>query len=255
MVAQNGQFEHDWYRSRRQRTTLDRDDIEFGEINNHYINDEFDATIVEVAFHDNQEDAELMRDARVRDAVARATYQGLLTYFRAVDNNSTPATALPAAVIECACRIERSSGSVTISWVPPEANSYLGDAATGYRVYASTNGYGFDGGTTVAGGDTKSITLEGLDAKTPYYFKVAAVNEGGESPASEVVAVLPSGGPKQVLIVNGFDRLDRTMNPKQPYRGGGNTVDRVRPRQSNSRDYVVQVATAIQSAAPGTHVG
>ena len=77
--------------------TLDRDDIEFGEINNQYINDEFDATIVEVAFHDNKEDAELMRDPRVRDAIARATYQGLIKYFRAVDNNETPATRLPAA--------------------------------------------------------------------------------------------------------------------------------------------------------------
>ena len=35
---------------------------------------------------------------RVRDAIARATYQGLLKYFRAVDNNTTPATRLPAAV-------------------------------------------------------------------------------------------------------------------------------------------------------------
>jgi hypothetical protein len=41
---------------------------------------------------------------------------------------------------------------------------------------------------------------------------------------------------------------------KQPYRGGGNTVDRVRPRQSNSRDYVVQVASAIAAASPGTPI-
>ena len=87
-----------------------------------------------------------------------------------------------------------------------------------------------------------------------YYFKVAAVNEGGESPASEVVAALPSGGPKQVLIVNGFDRLDRTLDPKQPQYRKARRVDRVRPRQSNSRDYVVQVATAIEAAEPGTHV-
>ena len=53
MVAQNGQFEHDWH-DRGEKMTLDRDDIEFGEINNHYIHDEFDATIIEVAFHDNE---------------------------------------------------------------------------------------------------------------------------------------------------------------------------------------------------------
>lgn len=252
MVAQNGQFEHDWH-DRGQKTTLDRDDIDFGEINNHYINDEFDATIIEVAFHDNKEDAELMRDPRAREAMARATYQGLLNYFRAVDNNGTPATRLPAAAT--GMHVEsNAAGEATVSWEPPVANSYLGDAATGYRVYTSSNGYGFDGGTVVKGGDTKSATIQGLDPKTMYYFKVAAVNEGGESPGSEVGAVLPSGGPKNVLIVNGFDRLDRELDPKQSYRREGNTVDRVRPRQSNSRDYVVQVATAIEAAVPGTHV-
>ncbi len=251
LVAQAGQYEHDWH-DRGDNTTLDRDDIDFGEINNRYINDEFDATIVEVAFHDNKEDAELMRDPRVRDAVARATYQGLLRYFRAVDNNETPATRLPAAVT--GVHVESNdAGSATISWLPSAVNSYLGDAATGYRVYASTNGYGFDGGTPVSGGDTTSTTHKGLDPTTPYYFEVVAVNEGGESPASEVVAVRPSGGPKKVLIVNGFDRLDRTMDPKEPFGRAGNSVDRVRPRLSNSRDYVVQVATAIEAAAPGTH--
>lgn len=252
MVAQNGQFEHDWH-DRGQKTTLDRDDIDFGEINNHYINDEFDATIVEVAFHDNKEDADLMRDPRAREAMARATYQGLLNYFRTVDNNETPATRLPAVVT--GMHVEsNAAGEAKVSWEPPAANSYLGDAARGYRVYASTNGYGFDGGTEVNGGGTKSATIKGLNPKVVYYFKISAVNEGGESPGSEVVAVLPSGGPKVVLIVNGFDRLDRELDPKQPYRREGNTVDRVRPRQSNSRDYVVQVASAIEAAVHGTHV-
>src|SRR6185312_9966617 len=94
MVAQAGLYEHDWFDS--STVTLDRTDIEFGEINNAYINNEFDATIVEVAYHDNQTDAELMRDARVRDAVARATYQGIVKYFRSVDNNATSAVDLPA---------------------------------------------------------------------------------------------------------------------------------------------------------------
>lgn len=252
MVAQNGKFEHNWF-DRNQKITMDREDIEFGEINNRYINDEFDATIVEVAFHDNKEDAELMRDPRVRDAFARATYQGLLTYFRNVDNNETPETRLPATVNGVHAR-SSAEGEATIAWSVPQTGSYLGDAATEYRVYASTNGYGFDGGTLVKGGTSTAATLKNLDPTRIYYFKVAAVNEGGESPASEVLAVLPSGGEKNVLVVNGFDRLDRTLDPKQPFGTSGNTVDRVRPRWSNSRDYVVQVATAIEAAKPGMHV-
>ena len=137
------------------------------------------------------------------------------------------------------------SGSVTVSWVPPAANAYNGDAATGYMVYGSTNGYGFDGGTFVAGGRRLLIHSLGLDLNEgPYYFKVVAINAGGASPDSEVVAAIPNVGPKDILIVNGFDRLSRQQNPVQ------SGAERVRPRQSNSYDYVVQVASAIEANAP-----
>jgi hypothetical protein len=145
-----------------------------------------------------------------------------------------------------------TSGSVTISWVPPKADPHTGDAATSYRVYASTNGFGFDGGTNVSGADKKRTTISGLDPKIPHYFKVVAINAGGESEPSEVVAAVPSGGKREVLVVNGFDRLDRTLNPKQTYRG--KSIERVWPRQSNSRDYVIQVASAIKAASHGTHI-
>ena len=187
----------------------------YGEINNSVINNEFDATIVETAFHDNQLDAELMRDPDVRDAIARATYQGVVRYFNSVDAGATPITLLPGKVTEI--RAETAGAdSVTVSWTPPVANVYNGGTATGYRIYGSTDGYGFDGGTFVAGGATASFTFTGLDpSEGAYYFKVVAVNDGGESAASEVVAALPNTGPKGILIVNGFDRLSRQQNPVQ----------------------------------------
>jgi hypothetical protein len=252
LVAQNVQWNPDWH-DRGSNLLYDRPEFEFGEINNNWINNEFDATIIEVAFHDSQPDAQLMREAQVRDAVARATYQGLIKYFRGVDQNSTPATELPPPVTSVRA-VSNAPGSVTISWAPPVASAQAGGAAASYRVYASTNGYGFDGGTIVAGGMTNTVTLTGYDPATVYYFKVVAVNAGGESQASEVVSARASGGAKQALIVNGFDRLDRAMNPRQTLPAPDNTIDRVRPRESNSRDYVVQVATAIHAAAPGVHV-
>lgn len=250
LVAQNGTMEHDWH-DRGDKNTLDIEDKEFGEINNLFINNEFDATIIEVAFFDNKEDADLMRTAMVQDSVARATYKGLVKYFRAVDDNTTPATVMPAPVTDVHAESNKS-GSVTISWVPPKADPHTGDAATSYRVYTSTNGYGFDGGTNVTGKDTTTATISGLKTKTPYYFKVAAVNEGGESEPSEVMVAVPAGGKKDVLVVNGFDRMGHTLNPKQTYRG--KSVERAWPRQSNSRDYVVQVASAIHKAKPDLHV-
>ena len=244
LVDQNGQFEHNWF-DRGAVVTLDRSDIEFGEINNLRINNEFDATIVETGFHDSSLDAELLRDPNVRDALARATYQGLIRYFNVVDAGATQLDFAPGKVAEV--RAETAGGgSVTVSWAPPVANTYNGDAATGYMVYGSTNGYGFDGGTFVAGGGSTSHTFVGLDVnEEAYYFKVVAVNAGGESPDSEVVAAIPNAGAKDILIVNGFDRLGRTQNPVQ------SGAERVRPDESNSFDYVSQVATAIEEITTG----
>src|SRR5204863_6966582 len=71
-----------------------------------------------------------------------------------------------------------------------------------------------------------------------------------------VIAALPSGGAKQVLIVNGFDRFDRTQNFNfaYPYSEPDGFVDRVWSRWNNRFDYIVQVETAIQAARPGTRV-
>ncbi len=242
LVDQNGLFEHNW-NDRGSNITFETT-FNYGEINNSVINNEFDATIVETAFHDNQLDAELMRDARVRDALARSTYQGLIRYFNNVDGGATQIVMLPGQVTNV--RAETASAtSVTVSWTPPVANTFNGDAATGYMVYGSTDGYGFDGGTFVGGGASTSHTFTGLDpAEGAYYFKVAAVNAGGESPASEVVAAIPNVGTKDILIVNGFDRIGRTQNPVQA------GAERVRPRQSNSYDYAVQMASAIEASSP-----
>ena len=239
LVDQNGQFEHNW--SNRGSNVTFQASFNYGEISNSVINNEFDATIVETGFHDSQLDAELMRDPDVRDAIARATYQGLVRYFNSVDAGATLVTLLPGKVTDI--RAETAGAdSVTVSWSPPVANTYNGGTATGYRIYGSTDGYGFDGGTLVAGGGTTNHTFTGLDSSEgAYYFKVVAVNDGGESAASEVVAALPNTGPKSILIVNGFDRLSRQQNPVQ------SGAERVRPRQSNSFDYAVQVTEAIEA--------
>jgi len=252
LVALNGSFEHDWY-NRGTSVVLDRSDIEFGEINNYRIGGEFDATIVEVGFHDNQQDAELMRDARVRDAVARATYQGIVRYFRAVDGGATPLVMAPPTVD--GVRAEPTGwGQIRVAWTPPVASGAAGDAATGYRVYASIDGYAFDGGTYVAGGATTSLALGGLDPQqAAYVFRVAAVNAGGESPLSEAVAASPQLRRDRVLIVGGFDRLERRQNPVQQV-GSSGFAERVRARQSNSRDYAGPTALAVAAALPSAQI-
>ncbi|MEL7474425.1 MAG: hypothetical protein AAGK04_14000, partial [Planctomycetota bacterium] len=243
MVALDGAFEHDW--ADRVTLTLDASTFEYGEINNQFINNEFDATIVERAFHDNPLDAQLMRDARVCEALARSTTQGLIKYFNAVDG-STPPVFAPDRPTNLRA-INNADGTITLNWDAPATGPGLGGGASGYRVYASTNGLGFDAGTAVNALFGSMFTFTGLDpAQGPWYFRVTATNQGGESRPSSVVAATPGSSASSVLIVDGFDRVDRFLNVRESYLGG--QIDRVRERLQNSRDYVIQHASAIADA-------
>jgi N-acetylmuramoyl-L-alanine amidase len=220
---------------------------------------EMDASLAEVAFHDNAADALIMRDPKGRDAIGRALYHAIVQYFDVWGGQVSPAT-LPAAPTNISA-VSDAGGQVTISWLAGPSSSAYGAAATDYRIYASSDGYGFDGGrlaSSIAGGTATSKTISGLDPTVPYYFKVVALNSGGESPGTEVVTALPSGGVKQVLIVNGFDRnhvsQDFRYTTQETLPGSNITVDRVWSRYNNSFDYLVQVATAIQGSKPGVHV-
>jgi len=254
MRALDGRFEYTW--STRTSYSLAGS---YGEISNLRAAGEFDATIIEVAFHDNTADAALLRDAGARDQIARSTYEGTLEHLIAAPGTTTaPANVTlpsPPAQVSVTCTAD---GTATISWVPGSSSAngtsgVYGNAATGFRVYGSSDGLGFDGGTVAAGGSTRALTITGLDPTQPYQFRVAATNAGGESLPSEVVSVLPAVGPRQVLIVNGFDRIDKSQNYRLTYLTGG-TTERVWARYGNSRDYAAPVHAAIQAARPGVRV-
>lgn len=250
LVALGGSLESTWFN--RANPTLDRSDIEFGEINNLVIGDEFDATIVEVAYHDNVTDAALMRDPKVRDYVARASLQATIKYFNQINGESL---VLPPDSPTNVRAIGQSNGDVVLSWDAPVVNAIGGAAPTGFLIELSSNGYGFGNGIAVAGGGTLTYTIPAALLGGATYFRVIATNVGGDSMPTEMVAARGLAGGK-VLIVNGFDRVARTLDPVQttplsyapPYEyATGSTFSRVRPRFSNSGDYAAQAAEAIKA--------
>jgi N-acetylmuramoyl-L-alanine amidase len=258
MQQLNGVFDADWVSSTSNTFTG-----AFGEINDDDFKNssgvvEMDASLAEVAFHDNASDAAIMADPKGRDQIARSLYQAALQYFDSFGGLNAP-LSLPTAPINVRA-ISGASGQVTVSWAagPTTPSGVNNDAANGFRVYVSTDGLGFDGGTFVNGGGSTSTTLSGLNPNSPYYFRVVAVNSGGESEPTEAVSALPSGGVKQVLIVNGFDRFDGSQDFQYTANlvGSGTTVtvNRVWPRFNNSHDYVLQFESAIQATKPGVHV-
>ena len=238
---------------RNANITFRRTDFAFGEIRNDTLGGEMDATIVEVAFHDNDSDARLLRDPKVRNWVARAAYQGVVRYMNEFDG--APLVFLPEP--PGSVRAVASGSNVVVSWSAPVAQSGSG-AATGYVLYQSTNGYGF--GNPVATGNVTALTLTHLAADRDYFFRVAATNSGGQSLPSETVGCRLTSTPAtpRALLVNAFDRFERSVNLRQTpssqnYRPPGHntnsgTMDRVLPRGANAFDYVVPHAKAISAA-------
>ncbi|MFM9025050.1 MAG: autotransporter-associated beta strand repeat-containing protein [Planctomycetaceae bacterium] len=255
MRALDGTFAHTW--STRTAYSLTGS---YGEISNARAAGEFDATIIEVAFHDQTEDTALLRDPRVRDQIARSTYEGSLEHLIDFPGTTTaPADVTTPSVPVRVQAVSAASGEVTISWQPGLSSSngvdgVYGSPATAFRVFGSSDGRGFDGGTVVAGGASRSVTLRGLDPTRPYFFRVVAENAGGQSDVTEVVAATPTGNARQVLVVDGFDRLDSSRNFKQAYAFGGTTTERVWSNFNNPRNGVVPVVAAIQAARPGVWV-
>ncbi|MCB9865597.1 MAG: N-acetylmuramoyl-L-alanine amidase [Phycisphaerales bacterium] len=217
----------------------------FGAISTSNNSNEFDATILEVAFHDNAEDAALLLDPKVRNAVARSSIQGIVKFLHTLPGSAIALNFLPTEPRHVRA-VHNGTGGVVISWDAPVTGEAYGGAATGYRVYRSTNGYGFDAGTDV--GNVLSTTLLDVPAHTTTFFRVAAYNAGGESMPSATVAVRrSSSGTAGYLIVNGFDRVGRSQDPRQTLPGVG-TQRRPILRKVNSFDYVVQHADALADA-------
>jgi hypothetical protein len=102
----------------------------------------------------------------------------------------------------------------------------------------SPNGKGFDNGGLT---EKTSILIPAPAAGETRFYRVAARNAGGESFPTETLAVRsPREGERRVLLVNGFDRLDKAMNLVQEDGAERGFLDRM-----NSRDYAIQHGTAL----------
>ncbi|HHN94288.1 MAG TPA: hypothetical protein ENK17_05925, partial [Anaerolineae bacterium] len=163
--------------------------------------------LVEIAFHDNPDDAAALKEPAFEMLVARAIYQGIVKYFEQRDGIDLP--LLPEPPTHLAVR-NVGGGRVRLSWRPSPTDTVglRGDPATGYRVYTSTNGIGWSDGIPVSA--TTAYTLTGLSPGQLLFVRVSATNDGGESFPTETLAVRVGDG-AGVLLVNGFDRLNSTM--------------------------------------------
>jgi hypothetical protein len=222
----------------------------YSEIDGSLFNYEMDATIIEVAFHDNASDALLMRDPKARAAVGRAAMHAVVRYMAQFDGAPLEFLPEPPANVRAT---GATDGSITLQWDLAPGSGGSG-TPTGYVIYRSTDGRGFGNPITVS--NVTRHRLTGLAPGADHYFRVAAVNAGGESLPSETVGCrAPTSPPApRVLVVNAFDRFDRTTNLRQNTTrqgwappGPAGTMERVLPRRVNAFDYVVAHGQAISA--------
>lgn len=185
----------------------------YGELTYNNLNGEMTATIVETAFHDSVDDANLLKTAGFRQDSARAVFQGIIDYF--VDTHGTASrNYLPDAPSNLSA-VQSSGANVLLSWDAPPYGGYGAHEALGYYIYKSEDGLSWDNGVDV-GNVLEYYYSTGLSAGHDYYFRVSAYNAGGESFPSETVGVglTPFGTMQDILVVSGFRRYDRQISPQ-----------------------------------------
>jgi N-acetylmuramoyl-L-alanine amidase len=202
--------------------------------------------LLELAFHDRTEDAAALRHPEFRRIAARAIYNGIVKFFN--NRDGIPLTFLPEQPTNVVAK-NVGSNSIQVSWVAPVSGGAYGDAATGYKIYVSSNGKSFKDGIAVTG---NSFTFNGNPA-TIYYFKVTATNAGGESFSSSVVAAkTPRLGSTSVpyLIVDGFDRLDASALISRTESATLGIVRRMFLERMNRYDYIIEHAQTLGACNP-----
>jgi N-acetylmuramoyl-L-alanine amidase len=200
--------------------------------------------LIENGFHDSPIDVDALKDPRFLQLSARAIYQGLVRYWHAIDSN-VPLIFLPEPPQQVMVR-NSGPGQITINWKSGsiDGSGLRGDAATAYRVYTSPDGFGWSNPIDVEHATTV-YTLTGLIPNQLIFVKVTGMNAGGESLPSPVLAArTPTFGVVPLLIVDGFDRIDRLGDVQQNDAPEGVSrrvfVDRI-----NRFDAIIQHATAI----------
>jgi len=167
--------------------------------------------LIEMAFHDANDDNVFLQNPYWRHDTARAIYKAILRFLKGDDAVVLP---LPLKALTVAYD---GGDDVIVSWTPrPDPLEPTADA-DGYRVYISTEvqGRGSSVEPYTTTGSSITIPVADLEPDTIHYVRVAAYNSGGEALISEPVTMrIVPGNTAQVLIVNGFSRNDRVVKER-----------------------------------------
>jgi len=170
----------------------------------------FPSLLLELLSQQDITDMAYASDPRFRFYVSRSIYKGIVKFLATY--HGTPYVIQPLPVNNFSVRLE--GNSAVLNWSPVHDPVEKTALPSGYVVYRSENLNGFDNGRYVT---TTSFTDKDLKPGVVYSYKVTAVNDGGESFPSEVLAAgIANNAKGEVLIVNGFDRVSGPAKIETP---------------------------------------
>ncbi|MBQ7509749.1 MAG: xanthan lyase [Prevotella sp.] len=160
------------------------------------------SAILETLSHQNFGDMLYGQDPNFRFTLARSVYKTLLRYI--TSRHHQEAVVQPLAPDHFHIEFTDKKGEVRISWQGIIDGQEPTSAPTGYILYIRQGHSDFDNGTLLHG---TSCNVK-LEPNVLYGFRVAAVNDGGRSFPTEVLAALYNPRARQTaVIINGFRRL------------------------------------------------
>lgn len=158
--------------------------------------------LLELLSHQNKADQQYGLDPRFRFNVCRSIYKGMLKFLAYNENREYVVAPLPVTHFA----ITHLNGkSIRLSWKPTVDPLEPSAESDRYRLCKRIGDNGFDNGVIV---EKNVIDIELGEYNTIYSFKVTALNAGGESFDSEVLAAgFTESDSTGVLVVNAFDRI------------------------------------------------
>ena len=155
----------------------------------------------ELLSHQNFSDMYQGMDPKFKFDVSRAYYKGILKFLSSQDGRDYVVQPLPVDHFQ----IRETENGIVLSWKSVEDELEPSARPGFYKVYTRIEEEGFDEGTIVTNSE---YNIANCKPGVIYSFKLTALNKGGESFDSEILAYCKSeNGKKPVLIVNGFDRI------------------------------------------------
>ena len=160
------------------------------------------SVIFESLSHQNFADMVYGHNPDFKFMLSRSVYKSILKHLAYVHGEDYVVQPLP--VSHFSLTLSDDGKSVLLKWRPVMDPQEPTAKPKKYIIYTRTGDGGFDNGIVV---DKNSASIS-VEKGVMYGFKVAALNDGGESFPSEVLSMYVAEKEKgRVLVVNGFHRL------------------------------------------------